>query len=406
MRFGSRSDLPAGAAGGDRTWAVIAGGGTAGHVLPGLSIAAEIVSRGAARSAVHCVGSRRGIESRLVPAAGFGLTLLGGRGIVRGFGPADWVANTKACGGLIGALWRGFGILRRHRPAVVVGLGGYASVPCALAAIVKRVPLVLAEQNAVPGAANRILSRFARAVAVAWPATRLERAVWTGNPVRAEIAAVDRGRRRVSARQQLGVADDRCLIVVFGGSLGARSINQALLDALPIWRERSDLQVRHITGRRDHTWVSEQAAQLRGASPACDLVEYEDDMATVYAAADLIVARAGATSVAELAAVGVPAILVPLPGAPGDHQTANAGALVAAGAAVLVPDGELDGARLARETDSLIMDPERRRAMERAGRSLGRGDAAGAVVDLIEAHASRELPRNSPTGASTTGEAS
>jgi undecaprenyldiphospho-muramoylpentapeptide beta-N-acetylglucosaminyltransferase len=370
-----------------RTWVVIAGGGTAGHVLPGISIGRELIDRGCRRSAIHYVGSTRGIEDRLVPEAGFELTVLPGRGIQRRF----TLANVGAVVGLGQALVRAIILIRRRRPAVVVGLGGYASVACGVAAVLWRVPLIVAEQNAVPGAANRFLSRWARASAVSFEGTDLPRAVVTGNPVRAEVLAVDRSRDRSAARRKIGVEGDRSVMAAFGGSLGALRINEAVLASLPAWHDRDDLHVRHVAGRRDHDDLARRAPLEDTAPLSYDLIEYEDDMPTVYAAADLVLCRAGATSVAELATVGCPAILVPLPSAPGDHQTANARALADAGGATIVADADLDAARLLSEVDALLSDPESLVAMGRAASAFARRDAAGAVVDLIEIHARRPI---------------
>jgi len=369
-------------------WAIIAGGGTAGHVTPGLSIAREIRRRGVPAEGVLWVGSERGIEARLVPEAGFPLKLLPGRGIQRRLA----LANVGAIIGLVRAMVQALVLVRRQRPAVVVGLGGYASVPCVLAAFVWRVPVVVAEQNAVPGAANRLAARFAKACALSFPDTELRRGTWTGNPVRPEILAVDRSRDRAEARQQLGVPDGRRLLAVFGGSLGARRINNALLDAAGEWRADDTLSIRLVGGSRDHADLAARNPVTDGDDLHFELVEYEDDMPVVYAATDLVVCRSGASSVAELAAIGVPAVLVPLPGAPGDHQTANARALVEAGAAVMVVDGELDGARLRSEVEALIGDPDRLAAMSTAASAVARRDAAAAVVDLVAAHARRPLP--------------
>jgi undecaprenyldiphospho-muramoylpentapeptide beta-N-acetylglucosaminyltransferase len=369
-------------------WAIIAGGGTAGHVTPGLSIAREIERRGVPADQIRWVGSERGIEARLVPEAGFPLELLPGRGIQRRL----TLANVGAIVGLIRAMFQALVMVRRARPAVVVGLGGYASVPCVLAAVVWRVPIVVAEQNAVPGAANRLAARFAKACALSFPETDLRRGTWTGNPVRPEILAVDRGADQASARARLGIENGRTLIAVFGGSLGARRINNALLDALPGWRDRADLSVRLVGGSRDHGDLNERNPIDTDDPVQFVLVEYEDDMPSVYGAADLVICRSGASSVAELAAIGVPAILVPLPGAPGDHQTANARALVDAGAAVMIADGDLDGARLRIEAEALINRPERLQDMSERARSIARRDASEALVDLVVAHARRPLP--------------
>ena len=390
-RGGPRQDV--GRAG--ATWAVIAGGGTAGHVLPGISIGQEIVSRGAPPHAVHFVGGTRGIETRLVAEAGFGLTALPGRGLQRRL----TVSNVAAAIGLARAFVQALFVLRRRRPAVVVGLGGYASAACGAAAALLRVPLVIAEQNAVPGLANRLLSRFAAGAATAFEAIDLPGATWTGNPVRPAVLAADRSAGRAAARAALGVDDHRRLVAVFGGSLGARRINEAVAGAVQLWQSRRDLHIRHITGQRDYDDVSRRVSWNSEVEVSYDLVAYEENMAAVYEAADLVVSRAGATTVAELAAVGMPAVLVPLPGAPGDHQTANAQRLVAAGGAVMVSDAELDAARLAAEVDRLLTDPGRLVAMASAAGALARPDAARAVVDLTERCA--RWPRPGPRDAET-----
>jgi UDP-N-acetylglucosamine:LPS N-acetylglucosamine transferase len=383
-------------------------------VAPALAVAKALVARGHPPSTVHFIGSRRGLEARLVPAAGFSVTLLPGRGIVRRFTPADIRANLASVGGLLAAVVRSFALLARRRPAVVVSVGGYASVPGAVAAAALRIPLVLVGLDAVPGAALRMVARFARASAVAFPGTPLPRAVVTGNPVRPEIIAVDRSpESRAAARRSLGAPPGRLLVLAFGGSLGSRRINQAVAGLARAWAGRDDVAVRHVVGRRD--WAEAGGppvpgpagmgpadmgpADMRpaGMGPAgqgvpaeglvYEAVEYEDRMPLAFAAADVAVCRAGATTVAELAVVGLPAVLVPLPHAPGDHQTANARALSAAGAAVLVPDPELTAERLAAELEPLLADGGRLEAMGAAARELGRPDAASAVAELVERHA-------------------
>ncbi len=368
-----------------RCWVLIAGGGTAGHVNPGLAVAAEVVSRGAAADRLHWAGSRRGIETRLVPEAGLALTVLPGRGIRRSLTPANIAAAT----GIAAAFAVALRLLRRLRPAVVLGLGGYASVPCVAAARVLRIPVVVLEENAVPGLANRLAGRFAAASAVAFADTALPRAVWTGNPVRPEMLA-----ERAPAKPD----PERAVLAVFGGSLGARRINEALFAALPAWRSRRDLAVRHVCGARDYPDLAQRVPVSEDDELRFELVEYEDDMAGVYAAADLVLCRAGAASVAELAVSGVPSVLVPLPGSPGDHQGANARAMAAAGAAVIVDDAELDPQRLIAEVDALLGDPQRLAAMGSAATSLARPDAAAVVVDLMCRHADRPLPTEHEPG--------
>lgn len=376
------------------TWAIVAGGGTAGHVLPGLAVARELVRRGRDASSILFVGAERGIESRLVPEAGFEVELLPGRGIERRLS----VQNVVALWGLATALWRAVRLVHRRRPAVVLALGGFASAACALAALLWRVPLVVAEQNARAGAANRLVARLARACAVPFDETDLPKAVVTGNPVRDEVLAVAADRDVLAARSELGLPEDRTVVVVFAGSLGSRRINEAVYGAVGRWAHRDDLAIHHVIGTRD--WEDRPAvardldeARAGPDGPAVGLVyqpiRYQDRMDLVLGAADLAVCRAGGTTVAELAVVGVPALLVPLPIATRDHQTANAGPLVRSGAAVLIPDGELDVDRLVAEVEALVGDPSRLAEMAVAARGLGRPDAAGAVADLVESTARR-----------------
>ncbi len=366
-------------------YALVAGGGTAGHVLPGLAVARALVARGHDPSTIHFVGSERGLEASLVPAAGFGLTVLPGRGIQRRL---TW-QNVAAVWGLLRAVAKGVGLVRRRRPAVVLVLGGYASVACAIGAVLWRVPIVVAEQNARAGAANRLAGWFARAAAVPFPETDLPRKVVTGNPVRPEVLAIDRGRDRPAARAALGLPADRVVVAVVTGSLGARRVNQAVRAAIPAWADRADLAVRHVVGSRDFDAMQADPPEVAPGGLVYQAVRYEDHMDLLLAAADLLVGRAGGTTVAELAEVGLAALLVPLPIAPRDHQTANAAALVRAGAAILVPDAELDGDRLVRELQPLLDEPARLAAMGAAARSLARPDAADRVADLVEAHARR-----------------
>jgi UDP-N-acetylglucosamine--N-acetylmuramyl-(pentapeptide) pyrophosphoryl-undecaprenol N-acetylglucosamine transferase len=368
-------------------FAVVAGGGTAGHVSPGLAIARALVEAGHPPTSVHYVGSERGIEARMVPAAGFALTLLPGRGIQRRLTSQ----NVGAVWGLLRAFFLAFRLLGRLQPRVVIALGGYASVPAAVAAVLRRIPIVVAEQNAVPGLANRVVGRFARACAVSFAGTPLPRAVLTGNPVRDEVRTLVAADRRGAARQAYGVDDGQVLVAAFGGSLGARRINDAVLGLAASWRDRGDVAVRHVIGERDWGLCADRVTALVAGNGEGRLryvaVRYEDDMPSLYAAADLAVCRSGASSVAELAVVGLPAVLVPLPGAPGDHQTANARALVGADAAELVTDADLDADRLASVLDPLVRDPERRARMGRAAATIARRDAARAVAELVEAHA-------------------
>jgi undecaprenyldiphospho-muramoylpentapeptide beta-N-acetylglucosaminyltransferase len=381
-------------------FALVAGGGTAGHLQPALAIAEALVDAGHGRETIEFVGSRRGQDRAALEGRGFPFTLLPGRGIVRSLDPGDLGRNLVALAGLGVAAGRALGLVARSHPRVVVSVGGYASLPASLAAVVLGVPLVLVNVDAVPGAANRLFGRFARASAVGWEGSSLPRSVVTGTPVRPEIAAVSRrpeDRRR--AREELGLPADRVTVAVFGGSLGARRINQAVAELADRWRDRDDRTIYHIVGRRDwEACTAAGAGRHRVGTPGGGLrmvaVPYEDHMETVYRAADLVVCRAGAMTVAELAVAGVPSVLVPLPGAPGDHQTANARVLEEAGASVLLPDPACDGDSLEACLDLLCGDPSALAAMERAATSLGRRDAAAAGARVVERNARRTHQRS------------
>ncbi len=383
-----------------RRFALVAGGGTAGHLVPAVAVAEVLVDRRGPGS-VELVGSRRGHEATRTAPVGIPSTLLPGRGIVRQFDPAGLLANARAVAGLSAAVIGAAALIVRRRPAVVVAVGGYASVPAALAAACAGVPVVVVNVDAVPGLANRVVARLARASAVAGAGTPLPRAVVTGAPVRAEVAALAGAGREgpsAEARRALGVPGDRILVVAVGGSLGARRINQAVLDLVERWQDRRDVAVYHIVGRRDAPWAAGEHPGAAGPAGAFGVgdgaaglwyrqVAFEDRMPVVYRAADVVIGRAGAMTVAELATVGVPSVLVPLPGAPGDHQTANASVLAAVGGAVLVPDAQCDGVALAEVLGPVVADPKRRRAMAAAAAALGRPAAAEAVASVVEAHA-------------------
>jgi UDP-N-acetylglucosamine:LPS N-acetylglucosamine transferase len=386
-------------------FALVAGGGTAGHLQPALAIAEALVDAGHRRDAIEFVGSANGQDRAVLEGRGFPFTLLPGRGIVRSLSPRAIEANLAALSGLLVACARGFGVVLRARPRVVVSVGGYASMAASLAAVVLGVPLVLVNVDAVPGAANRMFGRFARASAVGWEGNPLPRAVVTGTPVRTQIATVERDSpHRRAARLSLGLPPDRPTVAMFGGSLGARHINQVAAELADRWKDRSDRSIYHIVGWRD--WDGEEHPLAGGAesepvgSAGTGLhlarVPYEERMDAVYAAADVVVCRAGAMTVAELAVAGVPSVLVPLPGAPGDHQTANAQVLERVGASVLVPDGDLDAGRLGDVLDGLLAEAGRLETMGRAAASIGRGDAAAAGARVIESHARRSRSRGRP----------
>jgi len=343
-------------------------------VYPALALADALVARGHDRASLHFVGARRGLEARAVPDAGYRIDLLPGRGVQRRLAWAN-----------VGALWENvqafasaYGIVRRHRPRVVVGVGGYASLPCVIAARVRvrRVPVVVHEQNAAPGLANRIAVRLGAKAAVGLEGTPLRGATVVGNPVRPEILAVVRSPRT-----------DRIEIAIFGGSLGARRLNDAALGLYERWRDRADVAIHHVAGPRDHDRCRAQLDAMRRVDDTLEyrLVAYESDMPALYARAHVAMTRAGAVTVAELAAVGLASVLVPLPGAPGDHQGANARAMVAVGGAQLIEDAACTADVVADILEPLVADPLVCAEMGVKATTLARPDAADRLAQIVEA---------------------
>jgi UDP-N-acetylglucosamine--N-acetylmuramyl-(pentapeptide) pyrophosphoryl-undecaprenol N-acetylglucosamine transferase len=366
---------------------VIAGGGTAGHVIPGLAVAQALVDAGHDRERIHFVGARRGMEATMVPEAGFSVSLFDTRGIRKSVSPS----NVPALLNLSEGVRRATRLFKRIEPSVVVSVGGYASVPAVVAAKLKRVPILVVSYDAVPGRASRMAARLATASAVAFESSPLPRKVVTGAPLRPEIVAVEPSRDRARARAVLGLPADRFTVLVVGGSLGSGALNTVIRIFVETQLDRGDLAVRHVVGSRndDGTWKALDLPRGLVYQP----LAFETRMDLAYAAADLVVARSGATTVAELAALGLPSILVPWPLAAEDHQTANARALADAGGAILVAEPEFDAERLATEIDRLERDPAARQAMARGARSVGRRGAAAAIARLAEELAVGEADR-------------
>ena len=346
---------------------VFAGGGTGGHVFPGLAVARELRRRDPARP-LEWIGAIGGLEERLVPQDGFPLLALRLSGMARLGAAARIAAAARAT---IATLRLGARFARR-RPLLLVGVGGFASGPALLAGRLLGTPTMILEQNAVAGATNRWLSRFADAAAAAFAESAGDlkcRVVVTGNPVRDDVAAIP-PRAEGPARLVLG----------FGGSRGARALDEAWIGALPLLKD-SGLRFALQTGADDQEKV---AAAARAAGVEADVRPFFDDMPARLAAADLVVARAGATTVAELAAAGRPSLLVPFPFAANDHQKANAEAFAARGAAVALDQRELTPERLAAEVGALARDPSRLAAMAAAARAAAHPDAAARAADLAE----------------------
>lgn len=344
---------------------VLAGGGTAGHIEPALNLADELLRRHP-ESQITALGTARGLEVTLVPARGYPLELIPAVPMPRHVS-RDLVSLPVR---LRAAVIAARAVLHQHQADVVVGFGGYVAMPAYLAAR-GHFPIVVHEANARPGLANRVAARWADAVAQSVPGT-LPGAVLTGNPVRQSIAGLDRQRQRAAARDFFDLPQDAAVLLVFGGSQGARRLNQAVADLVAT---DPGCVVLHAFGSRN-----EPAA---AASQWYRPVSYIDRMDLAYAAADLAVCRSGAMSVAELTAVGLPACFVPLPIGNGE-QALNGRHVVAAGGALQVPDAELDVDWLRTHALPLLRDPDRLRMMSQASRSLGRPDAAARLADVVQ----------------------
>ena len=347
---------------------MIAAGGTAGHVVPALAVADALRERGAR---VEFIGGERA-EAELVPAAGYAFHRLRVQGIDRQ-NPARAARAVLLAGR---ATARARGLLRRIGADAVMGGGGYVAGPVGLAARTLRLPLVLTEADSHLGVSNRLLAPVAARVCLAFPLPGRTGAKWlvTGRPIPRANLEGDRD----AARRRFGISAGEACLLVFGGSLGARRLNDAALDA---FGAAAPCAVIHACGRRDHDALRERLDEL-GAPPHYRLFPYIEPFADALAASDLAAARAGG-SVFELAAAGLPSILVPYPHATGDHQEANARFMEEAGAAVVIPDAALDGPRLAREVAALLGAPQRTAAMSNSARAVARPDAAERVAGEI-----------------------
>jgi UDP-N-acetylglucosamine--N-acetylmuramyl-(pentapeptide) pyrophosphoryl-undecaprenol N-acetylglucosamine transferase len=355
---------------------IIAGGGTGGHLYPGIAVARELRRR-SPDAQVSFAGTARGLEARVVPQEGFALDCIRSAGL-KG---KSIVNRARGAALLLPGFADAWRIVSRRRPRVVIGVGGYSSGPVVLVAALRGVPTMVLEQNASPGLTNRWLARVVRAAAVTYEETLTffpRTGFVAGNPVREEFFA-DEGTNPHEADEPGAGRAPRVLIL--GGSQGARAINLAMVAAAPeLVRRIPDLVLVHQTGERDRERVR---ADYAGAGIAARAAAFFDPVAGEMKAADLVVCRAGATTLAELAASGRPAVLIPFPAATDDHQRKNAQVLVQGGAAVLIDERDLSGQRLAETIASLVADAGRRRAMGAAMRAFARRDAAARIADRI-----------------------
>ena len=352
---------------------VISGGGTGGHLYPGLAVADEFR---ACEDQVLYLGSKSGLEAEVVPKAGYEFYPVPGKGIAGS--PFKKLKALLSLGlGVIKATWK----LKEWRPDLVVGTGGFVCVPAVAAAALLGVPIVLLEQNAVPGKATKFLSRFAKRVCLSFEDSARFfpgcETTWTGNPLRSQIATVDRS----EARQKLGLDSGRPTLLVAGASQGAASINGALLSCLKVWKDR-DWNIIHLTGRNHLARVRAQAEGLEMDSwNLCyRSFGFRSDMEVLYSASDLVVSRAGATTIAELTCLGLPAVFVPYPYA-GAHQKENAKVVVETGGARQIPD-ELVEEKLKIEIESLLEDSSSLLEMSSKSRATAQPEASRNVMNV------------------------
>lgn len=345
---------------------LIMAGGTGGHIFPGLAVAAALRARG---DDVHWMGGAYGLETRLVPEAGLPLHALTVRGLRGQRGLARLLSPFKLVWATGQAIWHVF----RLKPRVCVGFGGYPAAPGGVAARLLRVPLIVHEQNAIAGMTNRVLSRWARRVATAFPNV-LPNAECVGNPVRQGIEAL--GLSRVAQGHQCGTS---IRVLIVGGSQGARVFNRELPEILVPLIQRYGITIRHQTGAALYEAVQ---AHYAASGVTVQVEPFIHDMVSAYAQADLVIARSGALTVSELAAAAMPAILIPFPQAVDDHQTQNAQWLVQAGAALLIPESKLSS--IAAAIERLILQPDQFTVMSRAARAVATPDSVDHMLKLID----------------------
>ncbi len=417
-----------------RYYALIAGGGTAGHALPALRLAEELGRRKSTMK-IGLIGGRRGLERKVWSSAAFDTYYFPGRGIPRVAGRSSLASVIKyplemAYFGinLLAALLQSIKLMVVNRPYAVVVFGGYSAIAPALAGVSLRVPLVVVNVDAIAGRSNRVLSYFARAVAVAWPGTGLAREQVTGMPVSSGIIEAGIARRTIigrpseedylpigedrqgmmknleeaeklrhSARDALGIPEGRTVVIAVGGSLGARRLNELVMEVSSMWTDRDDLAVYHIVGER---FLQEAAGYAERLGLPCSAgsragsedggriyyrqVGYEPSMDRAYLAADFVICRAGAVTVGELSVAAVPALLIPLPGAPSRHQEANAAILTSMGAAIMLEEKDITVARLGEVLKDIVDNRSRLEKMSAAYPDLDNGYGTSNLADLVE----------------------
>lgn len=354
---------------------LIAGGGTGGHLFPGLAIADEFKRRDE-KTEVIFVGTEYGIEARVVPREGYPIKFLRAEGLVG----ASIMKKIRALSKMFSGIIDSHRIIKTLSPDIVIGVGGYASGATMLTACFKSIPTMILEQNSVPGLTNKVLGRFVRGICLTYQESisffPKARTYLTGNPVRMQVikGSIESAYRLFSLEKSLFT------VFIFGGSAGARSINMAMIEALNYIHDlRGKVQFLHQTGTKDYEHVREA---YRKAGFKGTITPFIYQMGEAYAVADIVVSRAGATTLAELTALGKPAVLIPYPYAAGQHQELNARKLLEMGAAKMILNSELKGETLAKSIRELFKNETMRREIQRISRSVGRPDACARVVDI------------------------
>jgi UDP-N-acetylglucosamine--N-acetylmuramyl-(pentapeptide) pyrophosphoryl-undecaprenol N-acetylglucosamine transferase len=356
---------------------IIAGGGTGGHLFPGIALASAIIEK-YPDAKITFIGTERGLEAKIIPKTGYELKLIS----VRGFVGKSINDKIKSIFSLVKSFNECKKIIKSYSPQIVFGVGGYASFPLVLIASLKKIPTVILEQNTVPGLANKILGNFVSAIAITYPETiehfPKEKVYLTGTPIRKEILFGDRKK----ADKIFNLNEDRKTLLVFGGSLGARKINKAMVDGLSyLIPFRDKIQIIHQTGDGDYNWVAREYEKL---SFKATVLPFIYEMAEAYSVADLIVCRAGASTVAEITALGKAAILIPYPYAAYNHQETNARRLLSRGACEFILDREINGEILAKKIIKILDDSKIRKEMEMASLAFGNAKAGEKIIEIAE----------------------
>ncbi len=356
---------------------ILAGGGTGGHLFPAMAIAEGIKKR-YPQSEIYFMGTKGGLEAKILPQRGYDLSYLSVRGLKRGLN----LSIFKVIFFLVKSFVEAFKILRQIKPEVVIGTGGYVSAPAVLAASIMRVPAFIQEQNSFPGITTRILSWFAKKVFLAYEESKKffllkKKLKITGNPVRPEIFGAD----KISAMKKFNLEQNKKTVLILGGSQGASGINQAVLEDLNSEEKELDFQILWQTGERDFQKIKEN---FKNKTKAVQVFSFIEDMSSAYAIGDLIISRAGAITLSEITGCGKPAILIPYPFATAQHQKFNAHVLEKNGAAIVIEEKELTKDKLIANVLELLADEAKLKQMSQNSKALGKPDALNEILDEIE----------------------